>query len=91
MCGYTIRQVNEYKFVGVTITWKLIYTAHIDGICSAARKKLGFLKRKLGCPPSSLKLRAYKALVSPSLKYASTVWDPHTVANTEKKMEKYTD
>lgn len=82
--GYAIRQVEEFKYLGVTITSKLSWTAHIDGICSAARRKLGFLKYKLGRSSSSLKLRAYKVIVRPSLEYASIVWDPHTAGNIQK-------
>lgn len=82
--GHSIKQVDEYKYLGVTITSKLSWTAHIDNICSAARKKLGFLKHKLGRSSSSLKLKAYKSIIRPSLEYASIVWEPHTVTNIEK-------
>lgn len=79
-----ITQVEEYKYLGVTITSSLNWTTHIVNTCSSARKKLGFLKHRLANAPSSLKLKAYKTMVRPSLEYASVVWDPHTKSNIQK-------
>jgi hypothetical protein len=43
-----------------------------------ASKNLAFLKRNLQSNSSSIKERAYKALVRPLLEYAAPLWDPHT-------------
>lgn len=82
--GSHITQVQEYKYLGVTITSSLNWTTHIVNACSSARIKLGFLKHRLANAPSSLKLKAYKTMVRPSLEYASVVWDPHTKSNIQK-------
>lgn len=79
-----IEQVEEYKYLGITITSRLKWTTHIDNICSSARKKLGFLKHKLRRSSNELRNKAYKAIVKPSLEYASIVRDPHTTVDIEK-------
>lgn len=82
--GTEIRHAEVYKYLGVTITSTLNWTTHIVNVCSSARKKLGFLKHRLNNGPSSLKLKAYKTIIRPSLEYASVVWDPHTKTNIHK-------
>lgn len=82
--NYQIKQVEEHKYLGLTLTSRLNWSTHINNICSSARKKLGFLKHKLGDAPSSLRLIAYKSIVRPTLEYGSIVWDPHTITNKEK-------
>lgn len=56
----------------------------IDNTTSAARKRLGFLKFKLGDTTSSSRLKAYKTHVRPLIKYLSILWDPHIVVGIEK-------
>ena len=53
---------------------------HITKVVKKANKSLSFLRRNLRVQSQRLKERAYKALVRPTLEYASSVWDPH---NTE--------
>ena len=50
----------------------------IDNITSKANSKLGFLKRNLKVNDSKLNETAYWVIVTPSLEYCSSVWDPHT-------------
>lgn len=82
--GYQIKQVEEHRYLGLTLTSRLNWTTHINNICSSARKKLGFLKHRLGDAPSSLRLIAYKSIVRPTLEYGSIVWDPYTITNKDK-------
>ena len=39
---------------------------------------LGFVRRNLKSKNTSLREKAYKAIVRPQLEYAAPVWDPHT-------------
>lgn len=80
----TLREVTSYKYLGLTITNNLSWNVHIDNVCSAALRKLGFLRHKLrNCPPN-VKLLSYFSFVRPKLEYASTVWDPYTKFNIDK-------
>lgn len=80
----TLKQVNSYKYLGVTITSRLSWNSHIDNICSSAFKKLCFLRHKLRNSPSHIKLLTYNTYIRPKLEYASVVWDPFTKLNIDK-------
>lgn len=75
-------QVNEYKYLGVTITNNLSWNSHIANICASSFRKLCILRHKLKQAPPETKLHAYTSLIRPKLEYACTVWDPHTNHNT---------
>lgn len=70
-------EVNEYKYLGVTITNNLSWNSHISNVCAASFRKLCILRHKLKQAPPETKLHAYKSLIRPKLEYACTVWDPH--------------
>lgn len=74
--NHTLKQVDEYKYLGVTITSRLTWSSHINKICASASRKLGFLRHKLKTAPSHVKLLAYNSIVRPQLEYASAAWDP---------------
>lgn len=73
-----ITTVNQYKYLGLTITSNLSWKTHIEGITSAALRRLWFLKHRMRHCTSKTKLVAYTTLVRPLLEYADVVWDPHT-------------
>ena len=80
-------EVQQAKYLGVTITSDLRWDTHIANITNKASKTLGFIRRNLKIKNSRIKKAAYKALVRPVLEYASPVWDPHT-DNNIKSIEK---
>jgi len=82
--GHVLQHETSVKYLGVTISSGLRWGQHINNICSKANRTLGFLKRNLKIGSLSIKERAYKALIRPSLEFASTVWDPYTKKNTSK-------
>lgn len=88
MNGDIVKQVDEHKYLAITITSRLKWTTHIDNVCSWSRKKLGLLKHKLGRSSNELRIKAYKAVVRPSLEYASIVWDFHTTTVDIAKIER---
>lgn len=79
-----IKSSNELKYLGVTISSSLKWDKHIDNITGLAKRKLGFLRRKLRNAPPSVKLLAYKTIVRPTLEYAAIIWDPHTKTEINK-------
>ena len=73
-----VERVAQYKYLGVTITDDLSWTAHVNIIASKARKLTGLLYRQFyrwSSSPALLKL--YTTLVRPHLEYAAPVWNPH--------------
>ena len=68
--------VSFAKYLGVTISNDLSWSTHIDDITKSANQTLGFLKRNIRVQNKNLKSVAYKTLVRPQLKYASTVRPP---------------
>lgn len=77
----SLAEVNEYKYLGVTITNNLNWNTHIRNICASAFRKLCQLRHKLKDAPTHVKYLAYTTLIRPKLEYACTVWDPYTKVN----------
>lgn len=75
--GVLINRVNYYKYLGVTLNAKLSWSEHIDGVCSKAMKKLGYLRRSLKSANTETKLLAYKTIIRPVLEYACEIWGPY--------------
>ena len=69
--------VDNIKYLGVTITNNLKWNTHISNICNKANRTLGFLRRTLISCPQNVKEAAYKGMVRPILEYGSSVLDPH--------------
>ena len=82
--GQKLDEVNETKYLGVTITNTLDWTPHIHNITNKATKTLGFLRRNLSLAPRETKVTAFQSLVRPQLEYASPIWNPYTQVNTHK-------
>ena len=49
----------------------------MENTAAKANKKLGFLKRNIKMKDNTLREKAYKSIVRPTLEYCATVWDPH--------------
>ena len=75
--GAVLENVDNIKYLGVTITNDLKWNTHISNICTKANRTLGFLRRTLFSCPQNVKEAAYKGMVLPILEYGSSVWDPH--------------
>ena len=76
--GAFLENVDNIKYLGVTITNDLKWNTHISNICTKTNRSLGFLRRTLFSCPQNVKEAAYKGLVRPILEYGSSVRDPHT-------------
>lgn len=75
--GHTLEHVTSAKYLGCTLNNNLDWGQHIHNICNKANRTTSFLRRNLNIASTSTKETAYKALVRPTVEYASTVWDPH--------------
>ena len=65
--GTVLENVENIKYLGVTITKDLKWNTHITNICTKANRTLGFLRRTLFSCLKDVKEAAYKAMVRPVL------------------------
>jgi len=79
-----IQQVNSAKYLGVTITSNLSWSDHITNITNKANSTRAFLQRNLSQCQQSVKSACFITYVRPILEYASTVWSPHQVGDTNR-------
>ena len=49
--GTVLENVDNIKYLGVTITNDLKWNTHINNICTKANRTLGFLRQTLLLPP----------------------------------------
>ena len=77
--GTVLKNVENIKYLGVTITNDLWWNTHVSNVCTKANRTLGFLRRNLYACPQEVKEGAYKGLVHPVLEYSGCVWDPSGV------------
>ena len=76
--GTVLDNVENIKYLGVTITNDLKWNTHVSNICTKANRTIGFLKWNLSeCP------QAYKGLVRPVPEHGSSVWDPSSILQEE--------
>ena len=79
-----LTRVKSAKYLGVTLTDNMKWDQYINNICDNANRTIGFLRQNLSIGATSVKERAYFALVRPLVEYASTVWGPHTQTSIKK-------
>ena len=65
--GTILENVDNIKYLGVTISNDLKWNAHISNICTKANRTLGFLRRTLFFCPQDATEAAYKGMVRPIL------------------------
>ena len=52
-----LENVNNIKYLGVTISKDLKWNTHVSNVCTKANRTLGFLRRNLSSSPKMLKKR----------------------------------
>ena len=67
-----LESVSSARFLGVDLSTNLSFNTHINRITSNANKSLGFVKRNIKTKHKGVREAAYKTIVRPQLKYAST-------------------
>ena len=75
--GHILEAVESAKYLGVTIGEDLQWKTHIDNITAKASRTVGFLRRNLYNCTNEVREATYCSIVSPTLDYASSVWDPY--------------
>ena len=84
MCGEILQEVQEVKYLGVTISNNLKWEKHISAKTSRANSTLHFISRTLRHCPENARQLAYFTLVRSTLEYSCTVWDPHYGKDTDR-------
>ena len=72
-----IPRVEQYKYLGVSVSKDLRWGTHCQNILHKANRTLGLLRRTLSPCSKEVKNRAYLALVRPQLEYGSEAWNPY--------------
>jgi hypothetical protein len=68
-----LKQVNCFKYLGVTIKNNFKWDRHINQKVSEATRTLGLLRRTLFGASARIKEIAYKSLCRPKLEFAAEV------------------
>ena len=75
--GTELRNVSNYKDLGVIMASDLKWSKHVEQIVHKANRVLGLFKRTVGGKNKDIFSNLYKTLVRPILEYACLVWSPH--------------
>ncbi|XP_046846860.1 uncharacterized protein LOC124440511 [Xenia sp. Carnegie-2017] len=78
-----LRNVSNYKDLGVIMSSDLKWSKHVEQIVHKANKVLGLLKRTVGGKNKGTFSNLYKTLVRPILEYACPVWSPHLMKDID--------
>ena len=74
LCGRTIKQVKQTKFLGVIIDEKLNWAPHIEYLTNKLKSCVGIINRIRDCVPSTMHKSIYHTLFESHLAYGITVW-----------------
>ena len=77
--GTVLDNVENIKYLGVTIINDLKWNTHVSNMCTKANRTLGFLRRNLSACPRRLKSRHIKDWCAQSWGMYCSVWDPSSI------------
>ena len=89
--GTELRNVSNYKDLGVIMASDLTWTKHVAETVHKANKVLGLLNRTVGSKNKDIFSILYKSLVQPILEYANPVWsrylakDVHEIEKVQRR------
>ena len=75
--GIPLEAVDSATYLSVDVTKDLTWNKQVHKAATKGNRALGFIKRNIKTKSGVKKELADKALVWPTLEYASTVWSPH--------------
>ena len=75
--GTALRNVSNYKDLGVNMPSDLKWSKHVEEIVHKANRVLGLLKRTVGGKNEDIFFKFVQNLVRPILEYACPLWSPH--------------
>ena len=72
--GNEIKQVDKQKLLGVYIDENLLWTAHIDYLCSTISTKISLLNQLSRYVPVEVQKLFYQGYILPLIDYGSNTW-----------------
>ena len=85
--GTVLNRVNNYKYLGITLTSDLSWLPHISNCCNKTRRLIGLLYRQFQQHASSPTLLRLYISLRPHLEYAFIVWSPSLKGEIDKLEE----
>lgn len=82
--GTTIEKVSEQKLLGIVIDENLLWTHHIDYLCSTLSTKISLLKQISSYVPQDIQKLFYQSYILPLLDYGCNTWGTTSNANIER-------
>ena len=79
-----LEQVNYIKYLGVTIDSQLLWSKHIESICSKVSRSIGCIRRIRHLISYEVLINLYYALILPDLNYCCTAWGGCSKTNLSK-------
>ena len=83
-----LEQVDNFKYLGVTIDKNLTWSEHISAMCTKLANSLGALKRLSQFLPSQLLNKLYQSNIQSIIDYCCTVWG-HSGSGNLSKLQIY--
>ena len=77
MNGYPLTSMDHHKDLGLMFDCYLNFHQHISEVASKANRVLACMKRAFTDLNNDGFLKLYKAMVTPIMEYANTIWGPH--------------
>jgi hypothetical protein len=72
--NFSIKYVDNIKFLGVILDSKLSWRQHISQVCLTISRNIGVMSKLRYKLPDSAMLLLYNALILPHLMYCNIVW-----------------
>ena len=69
-----VNQVEDLKYLGVTIDQNINFNDHVDNVCKKLRRALGILRRAAPFVDQNTRVTIYNTLLLPHFNYCSTIW-----------------
>ena len=82
--GSEIKQVDKQKLLGVYIDENLLWTTHIDYLCSTISIKISLLKQLSTYVPVKVQKLFYQGYILPLIDYGSNTWGSTSKLNIER-------
>jgi hypothetical protein len=81
----SLSRVNSFCDLGLIVANDLSWDLQVQSCLSKANKRLGLIKRTLGCTvDTEVKLMCFKSLIRPILEYCTLLWSGTTKKNIKK-------
>lgn len=81
--GKPLKVVKLFKDLGIAMSSNLAWSEHVNTAVNKANRLLGLITRTVGTSNTEIFSMLYKTLVRPVIEYATPLWSPYLVKDTE--------